>query len=106
MPAWAALQVILDDVHKERQRQERLKREGRFDNGASDDAMTDAGCLAVLVEEVGEVARALLERERLSNDVHGKNVRDELIQVAAVACAWVERLDREGPRVIQRRPSK
>lgn len=44
--------------------------------------------LAVLTEEVGEVANALIE--------HGKSaveVRAELVQVAAVACAWIEALD-------------
>jgi len=41
---------------------------------------------AILNEEVGECARALLER-----DYDG--LREELIQVAAVAVAWVESLD-------------
>lgn len=42
----------------------------------------------VLLEEVGEVARAVLERDRL-------NLRQELVQVAAVALAWLERGDWE-----------
>lgn len=42
--------------------------------------------LAVLTEEVGEVARALLER-----DPEGLKV--ELTQVAAVAVAWMEGLE-------------
>jgi NTP pyrophosphatase (non-canonical NTP hydrolase) len=37
--------------------------------------------LAVLTEECGEVARAVLDRTP---------VRDELVQVAAVAVAWLE----------------
>lgn len=41
--------------------------------------------MAVLAEEVGEVARALLERDRV-------NLRTELVQVAAVATAWLESL--------------
>jgi NTP pyrophosphatase (non-canonical NTP hydrolase) len=43
--------------------------------------------LAVLVEEVGEVAEAMCERDY-------ENLRAELVQVAAVACAMVEGIDR------------
>jgi hypothetical protein len=39
--------------------------------------------VAVLAEECGEVARAVLERDP-------ENLRHELIQVAAVAVAWLE----------------
>ena len=39
--------------------------------------------LAILTEEVGEVARAILE---------GGNLREELIHTAAVAIAWIEDL--------------
>jgi NTP pyrophosphatase (non-canonical NTP hydrolase) len=38
---------------------------------------------AVLAEECGEVARAVLE-------VDMRGLRDELVQVAAVAVAWLE----------------
>jgi hypothetical protein len=38
---------------------------------------------AVLTEECGEVARAVLDRR-------SENLRDELVQVAAVAVAWLE----------------
>ena len=40
---------------------------------------------AVLAEECGEVARAVL-------DADFGNLRDELVQVAAVAVAWLESL--------------
>ena len=39
--------------------------------------------VAVLTEEVGEVARAVLDSDE-------GNLRDELVQVAAVAVAWLE----------------
>jgi NTP pyrophosphatase (non-canonical NTP hydrolase) len=43
---------------------------------------------AILGEEVGEVSRALLERKfNRENDHH---IEDELIQVIAVAVAWLE----------------
>lgn len=42
--------------------------------------------VAVLLEEAGEVARAVLD---LDND----SLRAELVQVAAVAIAWLEGID-------------
>lgn len=41
--------------------------------------------LTILVEEIGEVARAILERQGL---------KDELVQVAAVAVCWLEELEK------------
>ena len=84
----------LDDVLLERIRQEKLKAEGRFAYTCADQEMHPCEKLAVLSEEVGEVARALLELMRLANDTHGMDLRAELIQVAAVAVAWVESIDR------------
>lgn len=51
--------------------------------------------LAILTEEVGEVARALLDATEEHRDVVG--YREELIQVAAVAVAMVEAWDRRLP---------
>jgi NTP pyrophosphatase (non-canonical NTP hydrolase) len=45
--------------------------------------------LAVLVEEVGEVARAIQVGDM-------RNLREELVQVAAVAVAFVEALGEDG----------
>ncbi len=42
--------------------------------------------VAVLTEEVGEVARAVLDRKP-------GDLRDELVQVAAVACAWLQGME-------------
>lgn len=39
--------------------------------------------LTVLTEEVGEVARAVLEKDR-------EMLQAELIQVAAICCKWLE----------------
>ena len=47
----------------------------------------DAQSLVILVEEVGEVARAMTYDEG-----DQQNLYDELIQVAAMAAAWAERL--------------
>ncbi len=43
--------------------------------------------VAVLTEECGEVARAVLDRQ------DSKRLCQELVQVAAVAVAWLEALD-------------
>lgn len=43
--------------------------------------------LAILTEEVGEVAKAILEHDQ-------DNLREELVQVAAVAAAFAARLPR------------
>lgn len=45
---------------------------------------------AVLAEECGEVSRAVL-------DARHEDMRRELVQVAAVAVAWLEAFDEEGP---------
>ena len=52
-----------------------------------------ADWLMILVEEVGEASRAALEAKFVHND-GGRRYRRELIQVAAVAVAMVESLDR------------
>lgn len=44
--------------------------------------------MTVMMEEVGEVARAVLEDDKV-------NLEEELIQVAAVAVAWLEQHHRE-----------
>lgn len=44
--------------------------------------------LCVLLEEVAEVVWALIRRDRA-------NLREELAQVAAVCCRWLEWLDKE-----------
>lgn len=51
----------------------------------------DAANLAILVEEVGEVARAMTYDEGGDADALVK----ELVQVAAMALAWAQRLDSE-----------
>jgi NTP pyrophosphatase (non-canonical NTP hydrolase) len=71
-------------IRVERMRQERLKAAGKFAATPADD-IPDTDRLPMLVEEVGEVARALCD---------GTNLREELVQVAAVALAWVEALEK------------
>jgi hypothetical protein len=86
---------ILSEIHAERDRQEKLREEGRFTHTCASPDLPDATKLAILVEEVGEAARAVIEKGRHANDVHGVELRKELIQVAAVAVAWSEALTPE-----------
>lgn len=93
---------ILDAVTQERFRQEQKKAEGKFKFTCADVGMSNLERYAVLGEEVGEVARHMLGAERLAYDGGSAEderrwLRVELVQVAAVAVAWVEGLDAERP---------
>ncbi len=59
----------------------------------------DPAWLAVLVEEVGEVARALCDMRHLADEPSQlkRQLASELVQVAAMACAWLEAV--EAPNV-------
>jgi hypothetical protein len=65
------------------------------DNSMLGAAVTESDRMAILTEEVGEVARELNE-DRLGNippdDWRDRRVK-ELIQVAAMALTWVEALE-------------
>lgn len=63
---------VLDAVISER---------GRQDDKWGEQNHDDSKWLAILMEEVGEVARDILE---------GNSVEDEITQCAAVAVAWME----------------
>ena len=76
---------VLSDVAAERLRQEMLREEGSLAYTAACSDCPDSLRLAALVEEVGEVARAL-------HDGDFENLAAELVQVAAVAVAWREAL--------------
>ena len=76
-------------VGSERLWQEQLKVWGKFKTTCADTGMTHAERLAVLVEEVGEAATEVMNGRE-------NELRYELIQVAAVAVAWIEALYREG----------
>ena len=86
----SALDCALVCVRVERARQEQLKQSGKFAATCADDTLSAGQKLAILVEEVGEVARAICDRDP-------EHMREELIQVAAVAVAWVEALSRVEP---------
>lgn len=110
------LDRVLTEVKQERVRQEELKADGKFLWTCSDNYFTPPGAepfartkvsesekLAVLSEEVGEASKEVVEGiihvskgESSVSDL--TKLRKELVQVAAVAVAWVESLDKRfGP---------
>ena len=89
----ATQQHILLDIIEERHRQDRLKAEGRFAHTCADAEMSAGSKALCLGEEFGEVCRAVLESQGDTNDRHNTELRKELVQVAAVAVAWLESLD-------------
>lgn len=84
----------IGDIFNERQRQVRLKAEGRFKHTPADDEMSDGERLATIIEEVGEVGRNVLCRAGLvtDGDPSDSALRTELAQIAALCVAWMERL--------------
>lgn len=80
-----ALDAALQLVRDERKRQD--------DKWGSDRAMPNALWHLILSEEVGEVAEASLGHFD-GRGVDADALRRELVQVAAVAVAWIEALDR------------
>lgn len=75
---------LLTEVAVERERQD--MRWGTQDHD-------DPRWLAILTEELGEVAREVVEELAIPRS-RGYQIREELVQVAAVAVAWLEAIDR------------
>lgn len=76
---------VLDDVYRERVRQEKLVGQ-KFDWTAAQLNVPGDWKLRILVEEIGEVARAI------HDDQPAQELYEELVQVAAIAVAWGEAL--------------
>ena len=83
-----SINLVLDEVHTER-----LKQNEKWGEQNHNDFIWTA----ILGEEFGEVAQQALWAH-FDNDgpteKGGNSVRKELIQVAAVAVAWIECIDR------------
>ncbi len=78
----------LIDAERDRQR-EKWSRDHEWGWGdCSSPRVRDDTRAIVLSEECGEVARAVLDKD-------DENLRAELVQVAAVAVAWLEYLTRD-----------
>jgi len=87
--------AMVDDIWiaiQDERRQQRSKWSGPHAWGMGDCSSPGVPApvkAAVLAEECGEAARAALEQ-------NGDQLRKELVQVAAVAVAWLEFLTTEG----------
>ncbi len=98
---------IMLEIIEERIRQEKLREEGKFLFTCASPHMPESEKLAVLAEEFGEVAKettdviiALAKLKATGDTTFNQRIRarkqatrKELIQVAAVAMAWIEALD-------------
>ncbi len=95
----STIKEVLSDVAFEIQRQDDLARAGKFGATHILPGGPDADRLAIIVEEVGEVAKELNE-ERAGKGLPGK-LYEELVQTAACAVAWgaahLEELERYRP---------
>ena len=71
---------IVGEIARERARQD--------DKWGPERSLSPFFWLAILTEEVGEAAKAALDSDR-------QGLREEVIQVAAVAVAWLEAMSRK-----------
>lgn len=88
---WPHLLIVLEEVVRERERQNSLLAQGRIPFNCAVVAIHPRDKFLVLMEEVGEVAEALQRPGQHSARVR-QHLRSELIQLAAVATAWAESL--------------
>ena len=90
---------VLGRIIAERRRQEELAKAGKLPFTCADPLLDSGGDhalkMAVLMEEVGEVAKEVYERSVYEVEEEDPNakLRTELVQVAAVAVAWLEALE-------------
>lgn len=89
-PRMEAVMAVL----KERERHDELKEAGRFPYTVADPVTNERRYL-ILAEELGEVAREVQGLLGVAPDSDGSGLRNELIQVAAIAIGWVEGLDND-----------
>ena len=88
---------ILWDVQLEIERQRKLKVAGKFRFSCQDDIPLSQK-LAILMEEIGEVAECVVEAEINEKEGWLDDLQTELIQVAAVATAWASTLPVDKPK--------
>ena len=87
---------VMTLVADERVRQNALFAEGKIPFNCASRIADPNRKLRVLVEEVGEVAEALDALENKKDWKRFDHLREELVQVAAVAVAWLEALQAMG----------
>ena len=83
---------VFTRITAERERQNILLRQGKFSYTCASPVADPRRKLRVIVEELGEVAEALFRLEASECKANREHLIEELIQVAAVAVAWLEAL--------------
>lgn len=87
---------LLREISEERGRQDVLKAEGRFEYTLADNpGLDDMEKLYCILEELAEAGKAIMRSRGLVTDGDGHALRKEIVQVAALALAWLEALPRE-----------
>jgi hypothetical protein len=87
---------VFERIAQERVRQQELLRSGKITFSCSSPIVDDNRKLRVLTEEVGEVAEAIDALENKNDRKRFDHLREELVQVAAVAVAWLEAMEVTG----------
>ena len=83
---------VFTRITAERERQNLLLRQGKFSYTCASPVADPRRKLRVIVEELGEVAEALFRLEASECKANREHLIEELIQVAAVAVAWLDAL--------------
>ena len=83
---------VFTRISAERGRQSLLLRQGKLLFNCSSIVVDPRRKLRVIVEELGEVAEALFRLEASDSKASREHLITELVQVAAVAVAWLEAL--------------
>lgn len=85
------LQVrVFGRILNERVNQEHLRASGKFDFTAASKVLKPEFKLPILMEEVGELSKEINEKTHILDN---SKLRNELVQVCAVAFAWLESLE-------------
>ena len=101
MPTRVASTNVYNQIHAERVRAH--EKHGAHGNSREDAYWTNDEWLAILMEEVGEVAHELTYDARYQAELRAdadptetrkRALRKELVQVAAMAAAWIDAIDR------------
>jgi hypothetical protein len=91
-PTTLNVSMVYRDVHAERERAH--AKHGANGNSREETMWTNAEWLPILMEELGEAAHELTYD--VDRDNRSARLRAELIQVAAMACAWIDAIDDGG----------
>jgi hypothetical protein len=100
----SGLWTVVDDVTAERARQDNLRDMGAFRATLADEGLSASDRLAVVAEEFGEVAEHVADAltGAAGRPLDERGLREELIQLAACAVAWVEYLDKRRQTAVAR----